>query len=128
MSTFNTHQQSLANVGSETRPSMLERGSYIPWASHFRRYLNQKRENRKWLNKAIDKGPYEFKNYTPPESQTPRMQTEDVLTSDDLKHYEAEIEAMNLNLVFILNEIYNSVYACTTVKAMWEGVERLMRV
>ncbi|GKA83927.1 hypothetical protein Tco_0805522 [Tanacetum coccineum] len=127
MSTSNRHQQSLADAGSETRHLMLERGSYIPWASHFIRYLNRKRENRKWLNKAIDEGPYVFKNYTPLESQTPRMQTEDVLTRDDLKHYEAEIEAMNLNLVFILNEIYNFVYASTTVKAMWEGVERLMR-
>ncbi|GJX20672.1 hypothetical protein Tco_0223349 [Tanacetum coccineum] len=54
MSTSNTHQQSLAGAGSETRPLMLERGSYISWASRFRRYLNHKRENRKWLNKAID--------------------------------------------------------------------------
>nr|GEV90655.1 putative ribonuclease H-like domain-containing protein [Tanacetum cinerariifolium] len=37
MSTSTTHQQSLADAGSETRPLMLERGSYIPWASHFRR-------------------------------------------------------------------------------------------
>ncbi|GJX96049.1 hypothetical protein Tco_0351847 [Tanacetum coccineum] len=55
------------------------------------------------------------------------MQTEDVLTGDDLKHYEAEIKAMNLILISILNEIYNSVDACTTAKAMWERVERLMR-
>ncbi|GJR34989.1 hypothetical protein Tco_1210673 [Tanacetum coccineum] len=96
MSTSTTHQQSLADAGSETRPSMLERG------------------------------PYEFKNYTPPESQTPRMQTEDVLTGDDLKHYEANIEAMNLILISIPNEIYNSVDSCTTAKAMWERVERLM--
>ncbi|GJW84019.1 hypothetical protein Tco_0157164 [Tanacetum coccineum] len=118
MSTSNTHQQSLADAGSETRPPMFERGSYIPWASRFRRYLNQKRENRKCLNKAIDEGPYVFKNYTPPESQTPRMQTEDVLTGDDLKHYEAEIEAINLILISILNEIYNFVDACTIAKAM----------
>ncbi|GJW05654.1 hypothetical protein Tco_1568077 [Tanacetum coccineum] len=32
MSTSKTYQQSLADVGSETRPPMLERGSYIPWA------------------------------------------------------------------------------------------------
>ncbi|GJR69545.1 retrovirus-related pol polyprotein from transposon TNT 1-94 [Tanacetum coccineum] len=37
MSTSTTHQQSLVNAGSETRPLMLERCSYIPWASHFRR-------------------------------------------------------------------------------------------
>ncbi|GJT59038.1 hypothetical protein Tco_1002571 [Tanacetum coccineum] len=51
-------------------------------------------ENRKWLNKAIDEGPYVFKNFTPDDSQTPRLQTEDDLTGDDLKHYEAEIEAI----------------------------------
>ncbi|GJV17184.1 hypothetical protein Tco_1362507 [Tanacetum coccineum] len=127
MSTSTTHQQSLANAGSETRPPMLERDSYIPWASRFKRYLNRKRENRKWLKKAIDEGLYEFKNYTPPDSKTPMMQTEDVLIGDDLKHYEAEIEAMNLILISIPNEIYNSVDACTTTKAMWERVERLMR-
>ncbi|GJV36108.1 hypothetical protein Tco_1408585 [Tanacetum coccineum] len=127
MSTSNTHQQSLADVGSETRPPMVERGSYIPWASRFRRYLNRKRENKKWLNKAIDERLYEFKNYTPLDSQTPRMQKEDFLTRDDLKHYEAEIEAMNLILIYIPNEIYNSVDACTTSKAMWEIVEQLMQ-
>ncbi|GKA77112.1 retrovirus-related pol polyprotein from transposon TNT 1-94 [Tanacetum coccineum] len=63
MSTSKTYQQSLADAGSETRPPMLERGSYIPWASRFRRYLNQKRDNRKWLLKALDEGPYEFKNF-----------------------------------------------------------------
>ncbi|GKA21480.1 gag-pol polyprotein [Tanacetum coccineum] len=93
----------------------------------FQKVPQLKKENRKWLNKAIDEDPYEFKNYTPPDSQTPRMQTEEVLTGDDLKHYEVEIEAMNLILISILNEIYNSVDACTTAKAMWERVERLMR-
>nr|GEV46741.1 hypothetical protein [Tanacetum cinerariifolium] len=112
---------------SETRPLMLRRGSYIPWASRFKRYLNRKRENKKWLNKAIDEGLYVFKNYTPPDSQTPRLQTEDVLTRDDLKHYEFEIEAMNLIIISNPNEIYNSVDDCTTVKAMYERVERLMR-
>ncbi|GJU67018.1 hypothetical protein Tco_1253277 [Tanacetum coccineum] len=89
MSTSNVHQQSLDDVGSETRPPMLERGSYIPWTSRFRRYLNRKRENKKWLYKAIDEGPYVFKNFTPDDSQTPRLQIEDELTGDDLKHYEA---------------------------------------
>ncbi|GJY49018.1 hypothetical protein Tco_0438974 [Tanacetum coccineum] len=56
MSTSKTYQQSLADVGSKTRPPMLEMGSYIPWASRFRRYINRKRENRKWLNKALDEG------------------------------------------------------------------------
>ncbi|GJR69694.1 hypothetical protein Tco_0015759 [Tanacetum coccineum] len=92
MSTSTIHQQSLTDAGSETRPPMLARGSYIPWASRFR-----------------------------------RLQTEDDLTRDDLKHYEAEIEAMNLILISIANDIYNFMDACTTAQAMWQRVERLMR-
>ncbi|GJZ43409.1 hypothetical protein Tco_0590664 [Tanacetum coccineum] len=120
MSTSNTHQQSLADTGSETRPSMLERGSYIPWASRFRRYLNRKRENRKWLNKAIDEGLYKFRIFTPSDTKAPRLQKEEDLRGDDLKHYEAEIEEMNLILISIPNDIYNSVDDCTTAKTMWQ--------
>ncbi|GJV83019.1 hypothetical protein Tco_1522917 [Tanacetum coccineum] len=96
-------------------------------ASRFRRYLNRKRENRKWLNKAIDEGPYEFKEFTPSKTEPPRMQKEKDLKRDDLKHYEAEIVAMNLILISIPNDIYNSVDTCTTAQAMWQRVERLMR-
>ncbi|GKF00877.1 hypothetical protein Tco_0027800, partial [Tanacetum coccineum] len=72
MSTSTVHQQSLADAGSETRSPMLERGSYIPWASRFRRYLNRKRETRKWLKKAIDDGTYEFRIFTPFDTEAPR--------------------------------------------------------
>nr|GEV38788.1 zinc finger, CCHC-type [Tanacetum cinerariifolium] len=74
-----THQQSLADSGSETRPPMLERGSYIPWESRFKRYLNRKRESRKWLTKAIDEGPYEFRIFTHFEIEAPRLQKEEGL-------------------------------------------------
>ncbi|GKB02378.1 hypothetical protein Tco_0830467 [Tanacetum coccineum] len=97
MSTSNTHQQSLADAGSETRPLMLERG------------------------------PYEFKELTPSETEESRMQKEEDLRGDYLKHYEGKIEAMNLILISIPNDIYNSVDACTTAQAMWQRVERLMR-
>ncbi|GJV06288.1 uncharacterized mitochondrial protein-like protein [Tanacetum coccineum] len=55
------------------------------------------------------------------------LQTEEDLRGDDLKYYEAEIKAMNLILISNPNDIYNSVDAYTTVKAMWERVEHLMR-
>nr|GEU53454.1 hypothetical protein [Tanacetum cinerariifolium] len=117
MSIPNTHQQSLADVGPETTPLMLERGSYIPLASHFRRYLNRKRETRKWLNEEINEGSYEFKVFTPSKTKAPRMQKEEDLRGDDLKHYEAGIRAMNLILISIPNDIYSSMDACTTAKA-----------
>ncbi|GJW32658.1 hypothetical protein Tco_0052690 [Tanacetum coccineum] len=127
MSTSKTYQLSLADAGSETRPPMLERGSYIPWASRFRRYINRKRENRKWLNKALDEGPYKFEMFIPNNSIVPKLQTAEDLQGDALLHYDAEIELMNLILLSIPNDIYNSMDACTLAKNMWKGVERFMR-
>ncbi|GJX46506.1 gag-pol polyprotein [Tanacetum coccineum] len=97
MSTSNVHQQSLADASSETRPPMLERG------------------------------PYEFRIFTPSETEAPRLQKEEDLRGDDLKHYEAEIEAMNLIIISIPNDIYNYVDACTAAKSIWQRVERLVR-
>ncbi|GJX73252.1 hypothetical protein Tco_0311847 [Tanacetum coccineum] len=127
MSTSKTYLQSLADVGSETRPPMLKRGSYIPWASRFRRYINRKRENQKWLNKALDEGPYQFQMFVPSYSTVPKLQTVEDLQGDALLQYDAEMELMNLILLSIPNEIYNSVDACTTAKEMWKRVKRLMR-
>ncbi|GJZ10569.1 retrovirus-related pol polyprotein from transposon TNT 1-94 [Tanacetum coccineum] len=84
-------------------------------------------KTKKWLNKAIDDGPYEFRVFSPSETEAPRMQKQEDLRGDDLKRYEAEIKAMNLILISIPNDIYNSVDACTTAKAMCQRVERLMR-
>ncbi|GKD82787.1 hypothetical protein Tco_1349626 [Tanacetum coccineum] len=105
MSTSKTYQQSLADAGSENRPPMLERGSYIPWASRFRRYLNHKRDNHKWLLKALNKGPYEFKNFLPEGSPILLLQTIEDLEGDDLLLYGAEMELMNMILLSIPNEI-----------------------
>ncbi|GKA40438.1 hypothetical protein Tco_0733031 [Tanacetum coccineum] len=127
MSTSKTFQQSLAEAGSETRPPMLERGSYIPWASRFKRFLNRKKENRKWLLKALEDGPYVFRNITPTGSMLPRLQEVEDLQGDDLLYYDAEMELTNMILLSIPNEIYNSVDSCKTAKEMWDRVERLMR-
>ncbi|GJS60969.1 hypothetical protein Tco_0655753 [Tanacetum coccineum] len=86
MSTSKTYQQFLAEVGSETRPPMLERGSIIP-----------------------------------------RLQEVEDLQGYDLLYYDAEMELMNMILLSIPNEIYNSVDSCKTAKEMWDRVERLMR-
>ncbi|GKD45406.1 hypothetical protein Tco_1270051, partial [Tanacetum coccineum] len=91
MSTSKTYQQSLSYAGFENRPPMLKRGSYIPWASRFRRYLDRTRDNHKWLLKALDEGPYEFKNFLPKGSTIPRLQTIEDLEGDDLLLYDAEM-------------------------------------
>ncbi|GJY08750.1 hypothetical protein Tco_0375804 [Tanacetum coccineum] len=104
MSTSKTYQQSLADAGYENRPPMLERGSYIPWACRFRRYLNRKRDNRKWLLKALDEGPYEFKNFIPEGSTIPRFQTAEDLKGDDLLLYDAEMESTSDKKAGFTNE------------------------
>ncbi|GJW12316.1 hypothetical protein Tco_1578143 [Tanacetum coccineum] len=106
---------------------MLKRGSYIPWASRFKRFLNRKRENWKWLLKVLEDGPYVFRNITPTSSILPRLQEVEDLQGDDLLYYDAEMELMNMILLSIPNEIYNSVDSCKTAKEMWARVKRLMR-
>ncbi|GJU72922.1 integrase, catalytic region, zinc finger, CCHC-type containing protein [Tanacetum coccineum] len=127
MSTSKTYQQSLADAGSETRPPRLKMGSYIPWASRFRRYINRKRENQKCLIKALNEGPYQFEMFIPNNSTVLKLQTAEDLQGDALLHYDAEMELMNLILLSIPNDIYNSVDACTSAKDMWKRVERIIR-
>ncbi|GJU74404.1 retrovirus-related pol polyprotein from transposon TNT 1-94 [Tanacetum coccineum] len=93
MSTYKTYQQSLADAGSETRPPMFERG------------------------------PYQFQLFVPTSSTLPTLQTAEDIQGDKLLHYDAEIKLMNLILLSIPNEIYNSVDACTTAKEIWKRVE-----
>nr|GEZ28108.1 hypothetical protein [Tanacetum cinerariifolium] len=65
--------------------------------------------------------------FVPSDSIVPKLQSAEDLHGDALLHYDAEIELMNLILLSIPNDIYNSVDACTSAKDMWKRVERMMR-
>ncbi|GJV94368.1 hypothetical protein Tco_1545945 [Tanacetum coccineum] len=52
MSTMN--QQTLVKSGSSDRPLILEKGSYVPWASRFMRFLDNKKEKGKLMRHSID--------------------------------------------------------------------------
>nr|GEU77438.1 hypothetical protein [Tanacetum cinerariifolium] len=127
MSTSGAHQQSLADAESETHPSMLERESYIPLASRFRHYLNRKRDTQKFFNHFIDVGLYVFKMIKPDPNQEERIKTKDDLMGDDLKQYKAEIEAMNLILISIPNDIYNFVDSRQTSNEIWLRAKKLAK-
>ncbi|GJY13660.1 cysteine-rich receptor-like protein kinase 8 [Tanacetum coccineum] len=109
---------------------MLEKNSCIPWASRFLRYINGKKDYRKMLKDSIYNGSYQMKTITDPGNKTkdpiiqpyPRLQTEEDLTRDDKKNFEADIDAMNAILLGIPNEIYYFVDACKTAQAMWQRV------
>ncbi|GJS39314.1 hypothetical protein Tco_0564357 [Tanacetum coccineum] len=118
MTSISTHQQSLTGVGSDTRPPVLERGSCVPWSSRFLRYIERKMDTIKFLKHSIEKGPYKMKPILATDTAVARLQTEDDLTGDDLKPYEANFEALNLILISIPNDIYNFVDACENARDM----------
>ncbi|GKA87120.1 hypothetical protein Tco_0808831 [Tanacetum coccineum] len=97
MSNTSAHQQVLADAGSKTRSPMLERG------------------------------PYQMKMLQPNLDEPPRLQNKDDLMGNDLKQYEADNEVMNLILISIPNDIYNSVDACQNASDIWDRVRRLMQ-
>ncbi|GJZ78061.1 retrovirus-related pol polyprotein from transposon TNT 1-94 [Tanacetum coccineum] len=68
--------------------------------------------------KHLIEAPFEFKNFVPEGLTIPRLQTVEDLEGDDLLLYDAEMELMNMILLSIPNEIYNSVDACTLAKDM----------
>ncbi|GKA09990.1 retrovirus-related pol polyprotein from transposon TNT 1-94, partial [Tanacetum coccineum] len=54
MSTAN--QKTLAESGALDRPSILEKGSFVPWASRFLRFLENKQEEGELMQNSIDNG------------------------------------------------------------------------
>ncbi|GKE14009.1 hypothetical protein Tco_1421586 [Tanacetum coccineum] len=79
-----SHQQSLVDTGSETHPPLLEKECY--------------------LKEIEDDGSTTRK-------PKHRWETEDDLSGEDLKQYDADIEEMNLILLAIPNDIYNYIDA-----------------
>ncbi|GJY56406.1 hypothetical protein Tco_0455521 [Tanacetum coccineum] len=65
--------------------------------------------------------------FVPSDSTVPKLQTAEDLQGDALLHFDAKIKVMNLILLSILNDIYNSVDACTLANDMRKRVEHLMR-
>ncbi|GJS56386.1 hypothetical protein Tco_0629748 [Tanacetum coccineum] len=59
MSTAN--QQTLTESGTEGRPLILKTGTYVPWASWFLRFLDNKREEGELMRYSIDHGPLKRK-------------------------------------------------------------------
>ncbi|GKB64274.1 hypothetical protein Tco_0920460 [Tanacetum coccineum] len=55
---FTSNQQTLADLGANERPPMPERGSYTPWESRFRRFLDNKHEEGEQMWNSVQNRPY----------------------------------------------------------------------
>ncbi|GJY88172.1 hypothetical protein Tco_0502800 [Tanacetum coccineum] len=122
----NSNQQTLADLGANKRPQMLEKGNYIPWKSQFRRFLDNKLENGERIWNSIQNGPYQRPMVVDPKNPTvPILEPLSKMTEGNKKQYIADVRIMNYLLQAIPNDIYNSVNACKNAKEMWERIKRL---
>ncbi|GJY56070.1 retrovirus-related pol polyprotein from transposon TNT 1-94 [Tanacetum coccineum] len=94
-------------LGRRLIPHVRKRKLYTMVESVMR-YTDRKKETRKLIRHLIHVGPYEFKKIAAIETASEKTQFMDDLTDDDLKQYEEDIDAKNLILLSIPNDIYNS--------------------
>ncbi|GJY68460.1 hypothetical protein Tco_0471442 [Tanacetum coccineum] len=124
---YTSNQQTLAESGASDRPPILKKGSYMPWASQFRRFLDNKQEQGEQMWRSIEIGPYVRQRITDtkkPIETIPKPISK--MTEANKKQYFVDIKVMNYLLQGIPNDIYNSVDACKDAKTMWERIKRLM--
>ncbi|GJS48332.1 hypothetical protein Tco_0598453 [Tanacetum coccineum] len=95
---YASNQQTLAESRASKRPPMLEKGSYVPWASHFMRFLDNIHEEGERMRHSIEVGPYEWKmiqNPDRPDDPTANIiEPLSKITESNKKQYFADIREM----------------------------------
>nr|GEX74028.1 hypothetical protein [Tanacetum cinerariifolium] len=120
-------ESNASDLRANDRPSMLERGNYIPWESRFKRFLDNKLEDGEQMWNSIHNGPYKRPMIpNPDDTQTQILEPLSKMTSANKSQYIADVKVMNYLLQAIPNDIHNSVDACKNAKEMWERIKILM--
>nr|GEX43138.1 hypothetical protein [Tanacetum cinerariifolium] len=127
-------QQDIYAAGSKTRPHMLNKQNYVPWPSRLLCYAKS-RLNGKLIYNSIINGTY-FRRIIPepgdqnrevPVNETFHEQTDDELTEKELKHVEADDQAIQTILLGLPEEIYAAVDSCETAQEIWLRVQKIMK-
>ncbi|GJS18466.1 hypothetical protein Tco_0412938 [Tanacetum coccineum] len=122
--------ENIIAAGSETRPSMLEKGMYDSWKTQTILYIRGK-ENGKMLKDLIHNGPYQFKlDITVKDTDgitdiRHPQRTEDLAGQDKLR-YDSDIKAVNILFLGLPVDIYNLINHYQTAKEIWDHVKELM--
>ncbi|GJW26222.1 hypothetical protein Tco_0040033 [Tanacetum coccineum] len=102
MSTSN--QQTLVESGASDRPPMLEKGSYVPWASRFLMFLDNKQEDGERMQRSINIGPYERKMIPNPDKSNDQnaeiIEPLSKVTEANKKQYYADIKEVDYDQLF----------------------------
>ncbi|GJZ04978.1 hypothetical protein Tco_0538253 [Tanacetum coccineum] len=108
-------------------PPLRLKGNYIPCESRFRRFLDNKLEDREQMLNSIQNGPYERPIIPNPDNtQQSILEPISKMTTGNKSQYIADVKVMNYLLQAIPNDIYNSVDACKNAKEMWQRIKILM--
>nr|GEV22469.1 hypothetical protein [Tanacetum cinerariifolium] len=103
---------------TEGRPSILKKGSYVPRASPFLKFLDNKKDEGELMQYSIDHGPLKRKFIDDPRNLEKQIYEPIIdLSIKDRDRYYVDIKVMNHILHGIPNYIYNSVDACDDAQA-----------
>nr|GEY31407.1 retrovirus-related Pol polyprotein from transposon TNT 1-94 [Tanacetum cinerariifolium] len=119
-------QQGIYAVGFENSRPMLNKKNYVPWSSRLLQYAKS-RLNGKLIHNSIINGPYVRRmihepvdpNREVPVNETFHVQTYDELTEKELKHVEADDQAIQTILLGLPEDIYAAVDSCETAQEIW---------
>ncbi|GJU15915.1 hypothetical protein Tco_1143881 [Tanacetum coccineum] len=127
-------QQDIYAIGSENCPPTLNKENYVPWSSRLLRYAKS-RPNGNLMYNSIMNGPYVRRmihepgdaDREVPVNETFHEQTDDELTEKELKHVEADDQAILTILLGLPEDIYAAVDSCETAQEIWLPVQQMMK-
>ncbi|GKB39046.1 hypothetical protein Tco_0883988 [Tanacetum coccineum] len=129
----NALHNAIMEAGSKDRPPMLAPGNYVQWKSRIKRYIDTK-PNSELIHYCLQNPPYTYQwaEKTVPvaegssETTTERyMENYKKVSQDIREQLNAEVEAIQIILTGIDNDIYSTVDACPNACEMWKAIERL---
>nr|GEX05874.1 hypothetical protein [Tanacetum cinerariifolium] len=131
--TSNTLHNAILEAGSKDRPPMLTPGNYVQWKSIIKRYIDTK-PNHELIHHCLRNPPYKLMwadieiliSEGSPDTRTKsQMETYKTVLQDIRDQLNAKVEAVQIILTGIDNDIYSIVDACPNACEMWKAVERL---
>nr|GEU73361.1 hypothetical protein [Tanacetum cinerariifolium] len=134
--TSNTLHNANMEAGGKDRPPMLAPGNYVRWKSRIKRYIDTK-PNHEPIHYCLKNPPYKFTwadkvvsfSEGTPETTTERyMETYKNVSQDIREQLNAEVEAVQIILTGIDNDIYSKVDACLNAREMWKAIKRFYKM
>ncbi|GKA49951.1 hypothetical protein Tco_0743024 [Tanacetum coccineum] len=120
-------------MGGKDRPPALASGNYVQWKSIIKRYIDTK-PNNELIHYCLQNPPYKFKwtektvSVVEGSSETTTegyMEYFKNVSQDIRDQLNTKVEAVQIILTGVDNDIYSIVDACPNACEMWKAIERL---